>query len=83
MITGGEIGAAAGGIVTFGMLFLFLNNKVDKKQDKTLCNEISKNFSEGIHKQEENQKEIMKTLSKITVSNAEIKQELKHMNGKT
>jgi len=84
MIT--EIGAGVGGAITFGAamtMFKFLNNKIDKKQDKTMCEEVVKNFTKAIDKSDLKHKETMTILNQIQVATGKIEQELKHFNGKT
>ena len=82
-----EVGYVASGAVAgvggVAIMFKFLNAKIDKKQDKTLCENIAKNFAESLHKGEERFDKIMDTLGEIQVSNGKIEQELKHLNGKT
>ena len=81
-----EIGAGIGGALTLGgaMLILrFLNAKIEKKQDKSLCEKISDNIVKALDKGEEKFDKIMDALGEIKEDNAAIKQELKHFNGKT
>ena len=81
-----EIGAGIGGIAGLGgvmLIFRFLNAKIDKKQDKTLCENIAKNFAESLHKGEERFDKIIDTLGEIQVSNGKIEEHLKHLNGNT
>ena len=82
-----EIGAGIGGAaLTLGgavAMFRFLNAKIEKKQDKSLCENIAKNFAESLHKGEEKFDKIMNTLGEIKVSNGKIEEHLKHLNGNT
>lgn len=82
----GEIGAGIGGVAGISAIALvlrFLNAKIDKKQDKTLCENIAKNFAEGLHRGEEKFDKIMDTLGEIQVATGKIEQELKYRNGRT
>ncbi|MCK5018168.1 MAG: hypothetical protein KAS32_14020 [Candidatus Peribacteraceae bacterium] len=82
-----EVGYVASGAVAgvggVAIMFRFLNAKIDKKQDKTLCETIAKNFGKAIDKSDKNHEKVMEILGEIQVSNGKIEQELKHMNGKT
>lgn len=81
-ITAGLIGAVAG-LGGMTLMLRFLNAKIDKKQDRSLCENIAKNFAEGLHRGEEKFDKIMETLVKIQVANGAIKKELEHLNRKS
>jgi len=81
-----EIGAGIGGALTISgamVMFRFLNQKIDKKQDKAMCERIAKAFEKGIDKSTEDHEKTMKILGEIQVATGKIEQELKHFNGKT
>ena len=87
----GEIGAGIGGAVaglgSVAIIFRWLNAKIDKKQDKTLCEKVVENFNQGLDKGEKKFDKIMDTLGEIQVDNADqfgrINQKLEDLNGKT
>ena len=64
-----EIGYVAGGAVAslggVALMFRFLNAKIDKKQDSSLCENIVENFSKGLARGEEKFDQIMDALGEI------------------
>ena len=80
---GYTLGGAVAGVGGVLIMFKFLNAKIDKKQDKSLCTEIAKTFEKGIDKGFENHEKAMTILSEIQIATGKIEQELKHFNGKT
>lgn len=81
-----ELGTAAGSITAMGFLFYFINVKVNKKQDKNMCSEISNTIKDDLKSGQEKFNKIMDTLTEIKVDNAKqfgkINQQLKDLNGK-
>ena len=61
-----DIAYAAGGAVAtlgaVGLIFRWMNNKIDKKQDVTMCDERSGNIKDDLHEIKESQKEILKEI---------------------
>ena len=85
-----EIGAGVGGALTLGgvmAMFKFLNVKIGKKQDKSLCENIVENISKSLARGEAKFDKIMDALGEIKVDNANqfgrINQKLENLNGKT
>ena len=86
-MTGAEIGTAAGTITAMGFLVYFVNAKANKKQDKSMCKQISGKIEHDLQRGEDKFDKIMETLTEIKVDNAKqfgkINQELKTLNGKS
>jgi formiminotetrahydrofolate cyclodeaminase len=80
---GYSVAGVAAGIGGVAIMFRFLNVKIEKKQDKALCENIAKNFNDGMKKGEKRFDKIMEILGDLQVSNGKIEQELKHFNGIT
>ena len=80
---GYSMAGVAAGIGGVALMFRFLNTKIDKKQDKALCERIAENFGKAIDKSTDNHEKVMEILGMIQVSNGKIEQELKHLNGRT
>ena len=61
MPTGIEYGIIGGAATLGGMglMFRWMNNKIDKKQDVTMCDERSGNIKDDLHEIKESQKEIL------------------------
>lgn len=81
-----EIGAGIGGILGIGtitLVFRFLNAKIEKKQDKTMCDERSGGVKENIERIEQKVDVNVKATHSIDKNVGQILQELKHLNGKT
>ena len=74
-----EIGAGIGGAVTLGAgmaMFKFLNAKIDKKQDKVMCERIAQSLEKAIDKSEEKHKETMTILRALELSTGKIEQKI-------
>ncbi len=82
-----EIGAGVVGVLAgvsgSGLMFRFLNAKIDKKQDRNMCETIAKNFAESLHKGDEKFDKIIGTQTDMLISFEGLTKELKHLNGKT
>jgi len=79
-----EIGAGVGGALTISgamMMFRYLNQKIEKKQDKNMCVVMHDNIKEAQNKSEEDHEKVMKILSEIQIATGKIEQQL--VNGKT
>ena len=85
IIPGGEITAAISGVIAgiggAALMFKFLNAKIDKKQDKSVCAEIAKNFEKSINKSDERHEKVMEILSKIQIATGKIEQKVINGNG--
>ena len=77
-----EIATAGGGLTIMCLIWKFVDAKVNKKQDKNLCEQIHNNLEQSIMKVEKKSDKIMETLQDIKEDVAVTKNELKHMNGK-
>ncbi len=81
-------GGVIAGLGTVALMARFLNSKIDTqntklnlKQDKAMCNQVVETFKESMHKGDEKFEKIMETLTKIQITNGQIRQEIKHLNG--
>ena len=64
MPTGIEYGIIGGAATLGGMglMFRWMNNKIDKKQDVTMCDERSGNLKDTLEEIKDTQKEILKEI---------------------
>jgi len=83
------IGSGIGGAVAVGIMFRFLNVKIDKKQDaidkkqdKAMCERIAKSFEKAIDRSDVKHGETMAILNKIQVATGKIEQRIINHNGK-
>ena len=76
------IGSGIGGAVAVGIMFRFLNVKIDKKQDKAMCERIAKSFEKAIDRSDAKHEETMAILNKIQVATGKIEQRIINHNGK-
>ena len=81
MVDGMTLGSAVGGAVAVGIMFRFLNVKIDKKQDsidkkqdKEMCERIAKSFEKAIDKSDGKHAETMTMLNQIRLTTAKIEQ---------
>lgn len=73
---GAGIGGAVAGLGSIAIVFRWLNSKIDKKQDKSLCNNIAETFSQSLNRGEEKFDKIMETLTEIQIATGKIEQRL-------
>jgi len=83
------IGSGIGGAVAVGIMFRFLNAKIDKKQvlidakqDKSMCERIARSFEKAIDKSDAKHEETMAILNKIQIATGKIEQRIINHNGK-
>ena len=80
-----DIAYAAGGAVAtigaVGIMFRWLNNKIDKKQDIRLCRQIYKDIKENLTDVKTSQAKTIDAQTQVQVDVGRILQELKHLNG--
>ena len=81
-----DIAYAAGGAVAtigaVGIMFRWLNNKIDKKQDIRLCRQIHQDIKENLREVKTSQAKTIDVQTQVQVDIGAILQELKHLNGK-
>ena len=78
-----EIATAGGTFALIGLMWRFLNAKTDKKQEKEMCKQIHGGIENTLSDMKQESHKIFNTLVEIKEDNAAIKNELKHLNGKS
>ena len=76
-----EIGTASGVLVAMGVVLRFMNAKIDRKQNKDVCDQIHTSMDKSLESADKKFDKIMDKLEVIREDNAAIKQHLKHLNG--